>query len=80
MVVLNLHQDLVNRYYQGCEIYYFVGLIVPSLVLVMAGRMVFLFPLLPLRVVPSACLACPRFPYLYHGKSVFRIHILLSLY
>ena len=74
MVVLNLHQDLVNRYYQGCEIYHFVGLIVPLLVAVMAGQMVFPFPLFPLGVIPSACLACPRFPYVYRGKSVFHIH------
>ena len=37
MVVLNLHQDLVNRHFQGCEIYHFTGLIILSLVPVMVG-------------------------------------------
>ena len=73
MVVLNLHQDLVNRHYQGCKVYHFLSLFVLRWV-------IFSFPLLPFQVILGAWLGCSRFAHLYCRKSILCIRVFFSLY
>ena len=78
MIVLNLHQNFVNRHYQRSKFYHPWQFIVSSLTSVNAGLTIPPFSFASSSVFPSTFLFFRRALFSYRSQGIFCIHVLLD--